>query len=505
MTDLDAKELTSHVESQPDSKRLPLTLKLAFGIGASAEVFYLGMFNTFIGIFYNQALGLSNSLVGLAIMLSLVVDAISDPVVGIVSDRWRSKLGRRHPFLFFAPIPLAISIYLIFNPPDALLGEIGSGGAKHPMLLFGWLVSLTVLSRLSITLYIIPHLALGAELTRDHNERSVLFSYNSVFGYAIGAMFAYLAWGYFLAGTAVNANGDIVPSHLDAGSYSPLVLTACGVAVVTIWLSAIGTLQAAKKLSQPILDQSRIGILTFGRQMISLLRLKNYRVLVLGVFFFMLASGLYETFNTFVQTFFWELMPEDLKWFGLVSIPGAIMGALFAPLLMRRFDRKPVLIGNLIALVVFVQLPVDLRILDLMPDNKSSFLLPLLLVNVGCFSFTVALGSVAILSMLGDTIDENELNTGGRDEGLFYSARTFIGKAASSMGYVVAGFTLDFFVRLPFGAVPGEVSGDVIFRLGIAAGPMMGIAAIISILFYSRYDLSRERHNQILKELGNRN
>lgn len=484
--------------------KLPILTKLAFGIGSVGEVFFGGMFNTFIGIFYNQAIGLSNSLVGLAIMIALIADAISDPVVGVVSDRWRSRFGRRHPFLFFAPVPLAISIFLIFNPPASLTGASGMAENVNQMGLFIWLTCLTITSRLSITLYVIPHLALGGELTRDYNERSSLFSLNSIFAFAIGALFAFVAWGYFLAGTTVNINGETIPRHLDPDAYLPLVLTSCGVVLSTIWLSAIGTLRAATELHLPASDSPRFTLIVFYQQMVSLLKIRNYLFLIFGLFFFAIASGLYETFNVFVKTYFWELRPDDLKWFGLASAPAAVIGAVSAPRLMRIFGRKAVIIGDLCALALFVQLPVDLRLLGLLPANGSESLFTLLLVNAACFTFTIALGSVTILSMLSDTIDENELVTGLRQEGLFFAARNFVGKAASSLGHLFAGLMLDLFVRLPFNAVPGEVPADVITRLGIAAGPVMGVFAIISILFYLDYNLSRERHEAICKELDAR-
>ena len=81
------------------------------------------MFNTFITIFYNQVIGLSNTLIGVAVMLAIIGDAITDPVVGIISDRWHSRHGRRHPFLFVAPVPLAITLYLIFIPPASISGN----------------------------------------------------------------------------------------------------------------------------------------------------------------------------------------------------------------------------------------------------------------------------------------------------------------------------------------------------------------------------------------------
>ena len=179
------------------AEKLPVRTKLAYGVGAVGEQVFFGMFNTFITIYYNQALGLSNSLIGVAIMIALLGDAISDPAVGMISDRWRSKLGRRHPFLFAAPIPVAIAVYSVFLPPDFLLGAGGEDGPSQ-LGLFAWLCVWTILARLFLTLYTIPHFALGGELTKNADERSRLFSINSVFGYMTGALFAFTAWGFFL-------------------------------------------------------------------------------------------------------------------------------------------------------------------------------------------------------------------------------------------------------------------------------------------------------------------
>ena len=132
------------------STRLSFGTKFAFGSGAMAEAIYMGLFNTFITIFYNQVIGLSNTLIGIAVMLALVGDALTDPVVGIISDRWRGKYGRRHPFMFVAPVPLALTVYCIFNPPQGFV----EGG--HQLGLFIWLALTTILSRAFLTLYQCP-------------------------------------------------------------------------------------------------------------------------------------------------------------------------------------------------------------------------------------------------------------------------------------------------------------------------------------------------------------
>ena len=121
--------------------------------------------------YFNQVLGLSGTLAGTAIFIALVFDAVSDPVAGSLSDRFRSRWGRRHPFMYASAAPLAVTFYLLFNPPSGL-GQAG---------LFCWLLCFAVLVRASMTLYHVPHLALGAELTDDYSERTTVVAYRSLF------------------------------------------------------------------------------------------------------------------------------------------------------------------------------------------------------------------------------------------------------------------------------------------------------------------------------------
>ena len=180
-------------------------------------------------------------------------------------------------------------------------------------------------------------------------------------------------------------------------------------------------------------------------------------------------------------------------------------GALLSPIFMRRFDRKPVMLAALAGTTLFAQLVVNLRLLGWMPENQDPLLLPYLLANAAGFTFTLGVGTVAMMSMIGDIIDVNELSTGKREEGLYYSARAFFAKASYSFGHFFAGVMLDLFVRLPFDAVPGQLADGVLIRLGITAGPIMGLAAIISLLIYSRYNLNQAKHREVRLALAEKN
>jgi len=481
------------------NKKLSFPTILAFGTGAIGEAVYLGLFNAFITIYYNQIIGLSNALIGTAIMLALIGDAITDPLVGVVSDRWKSRHGRRHPFLFVAPVPMAITLYLIFNPPEFFLS--GPDGPSQ-LALFAWLATFTILSRALNTLYSIPHTALGGELSKDQHQRSKIFSANTAMGAASGTIFAFILWSYFFAGERIRASdGQLVPGHLDAAAYGPVLLFGCSIIIVAIWASATGTYNQVPLLSQADGNETRLTLRDLFNEILSTLKNSNYAYLLVGYFFIMITSGIYDTMHVFINTYYWELIPDQIRWFGLIAAPMGITGALSAPMLMRKFDRKPVLLGAIAGVTVFAQLVINLRLLGLLPENHDPALMPILLANAGGFALSLGISSVAIFSMLGDIIDENELETGRRQEGLFYSARSFFAKASNSFGHFIAGITLDAFVHLPFNAVPGQLEEGILTRMGIIAGPIMGIAAVISAFFYYRYNLTKERHLQVIQLL----
>jgi len=482
------------------SGRLTLGTKIAFGSGAMAEAVYMGLFNTFITIFYNQVIGLSNTLIGVAIMLALVGDALTDPVVGIISDRWRGKYGRRHPFMFVAPVPLALMVYCIFNPPEGLVES------SHQLGLFVWLALTTILSRAFLTLYHIPHLALGGELSKDQFQRSQLFSANTMIGAASGALVAISTWGYFFAGERVRAtDGQLVPGHLDPAAYGPMVICACAAIIIAIWGCALLTLKHVERLTEAPDTSERFTLVMLFREILGTFRNRNYLILMVGYFFFMITSGIYDTLNVFINTYFWELAPEEIKYFGFIALPMIILGALASPVLQKKFDRKPVIVTALIFMTIFAQLVIDLRLLGLLPANHDEDLLPILIANAGAFAFTIGVGGVAIMGMIGDLIDENELTTGLRQDGLFFSARAFFAKASYSVGHLFAGLALDLYVRLPFEAVPGQLEEAILTRMGIVAGPAMAFSAVIAVFVYSRYDLTAARHREIVVALNKRN
>ena len=111
---------------------LRLRSKLGFGLGAMPEAAAQIAFNTWSFLFYNSVLGLSGTLCGLAATCAIVLEAVADPTIGAISDRFRSRLGRRHPFMYAAPLPFVLAMYCLYSPPASL----------HGFSLFAWLTVL---------------------------------------------------------------------------------------------------------------------------------------------------------------------------------------------------------------------------------------------------------------------------------------------------------------------------------------------------------------------------
>ena len=177
----------------------------------------------FVLFYYNQVLGLPGTLAGAALFIALLVDGFTDPLIGTWSDHCRSKLGRRHPFMFAAALPVGLTFIGLFAPPSGL-GEVG---------LFLWLTAFAVLTRFALTLYNVPHLALGTEITEDPEERTRLILLRQLFSY-LGTTFAIVVgFGWFFS--------DARGGRLLAENYPTFAIALGTTMTVAILVAAVGT------------------------------------------------------------------------------------------------------------------------------------------------------------------------------------------------------------------------------------------------------------------------
>jgi Na+/melibiose symporter-like transporter len=479
-------------QSSGSSGAVALRTKVYFGIGAGGETASMWIFNALGLIFYQQILGLPAGLAGTALALAIFADAITDPLIGAVSDRFRSRFGRRHPFLFTAPIPLAICVFLIFHPPQFVV--------ESHALLFSWLCVFTILQRTFQTFYVVPHLAMGAELSTDYLERTRVMAFNNLFGLYGNMIMQVLAWFVVFGFIFADQGGQLYRP-----AYTWVALSACAIILISIFACALGTRDQIEHLKRnENIPSGKTSLRAFYGDIWSVLQNRNYLYLLLGLFFLSLTAGTHETLSIYMGTFYWELTPYQIGFLVIYSIIGAHAGFFFSARLHDRFDKRWTIFVSAIGLSVFWSMAVNLSLLGLAPE-RGSWSLVVFIIAMGSFSsFFGTVLNISVMSALADIADEHELNTGMRLEGIFYSARAFFAKAMNAIGHIVAGFALQYYVMMPPQSVPTEVPEDILFRLGIVDGPFAMIGGIIAAFVYLGYRIDKSALGNIQTKLSER-
>ena len=459
--------------------------KLAFGIGASGEAATNWIFNVLTFFFYNQILGLSGLLAGNAVFIAILFDAVTDPLMGSISDRFHSRWGRRHPFMFAAPAPIVFCLYMIFFPPADLEG----------WTLFAWYTFFTVIMRTSLTLFAVPHLALGAELSDDYQERSKVMSYNNIFTYVGWLLMHTFVWFVVFP--------EFQDGQRNQAAYTPIVIYCTTLVALCIFVSAWFTRDQIPNLKAPPDDGQSFGIRRLGLDMWDAIQNRNYLYLLLGLFFLSMMIGTHETLAIYIQTFFWELTPVQIGWLIMSNVVGYTIGFAIAEPLHRRFDKRATIVASAIVLSVFWSSAVSLRLLGFAPDNTTWTLVIFIIALGSVSSAGGSIINISVMSALADVADEHDLKSGRRQEGIYYSARTFFAKASNGVGHVVAGYALDY-IEFPTNAVPGEIAEETIFALGIIDGPFAMVWGLVAAILYGRYAITRQYHAEIQQKLAER-
>ena len=471
--------------------KLRFDVKLAFGVGQLGEGLKNGAFGIFLLFYYNQVLGMPGTLAGLAVGTAVVVDAFTDPLAGSLSDHWRSRLGRRHPFMYASILPLAVSFFFLFNPM-----------VSGDWALFAWLVVFANATRTSISLYYVPHNALGAEMTEDFDERTALVGYRTFFSHLGHLLAVIVGMGVFFSATPEFENGQ-----LNAAAYPPYAATlAVAMAAVILW-SAWGTRSVIPHLPT-VTERVSFHALAVIRRVFSdiatAMRCGSFRWLFSGILIVFVMVGVDGALNIYIYTYFWELTRTEIILVVAGYPIGVMFGAMFSARIFARWGKRAGIMFGAGSWAFWQILPVALRLLGWFPENADALLLPLLVAIRVIQGASTVQANVALGSMVADTADEHELDTGRRQEGVFFAASSFSQKAASGMGNIVAGFALDL-IDWPRGThirTAADVPADTLVDLGLVYGPYVAGFAVVSLWCFTHYQLSRERHAEILAELA---
>lgn len=467
--------------------RAGLGTKLVYGLGSVAFGIKDFGFATFLLIFYSQVLGLPATLVSLAIMAALIADAVFDPIIGQISDNWHSRLGRRHPFMYGAAVPIAVVYFLLWNPPH-----------WHGAALFAYLAVAVIIVRLVIACYEIPSAALAPELSTDYDERTSLMGFRFLFGSVGGGLTVAVAFTFFMVATKAQPTGI-----LNRDGYFAYSVMAALVMMTSIALSAWGTHNRIPYLRQ-LAVAKRPSLGQLAHEMYQSLSNPALLTLTLGALFGGVAGGLSTTLNTYFGTYFWRFTPQQLSVIGLAGLVAAILSVPLASFASRRFGKRAGYVATALASLVVNNIVIILKLLHRLPPDGSTALLGIFFVSLAVgLAFAIA-SLILVTSMITDIVEDNEIRTGRRAEGLLSAALSFVSKASGGFGILIAGVMIDL-VHFPRQASPATidtVAPHAVRNLVLVYMPVQLLLYFIAIVLISRYRIDRATHEQNLQRLA---
>ena len=444
------------------SNRLSRATKLIYGSGDTGFSLTTTLIGAYLAIFLTDVVGLAPGIAAAAILVGRTWDWVNDPLIGYISDRTRTRWGRRRPFLLFGALPFALAFTLMWwRPPLA--------GA---LALAAYYALAYLLFDTAATLVYMPYFALTPELTSDYDERTSLTSYRMFYS-ILASLIAFTVPLLLI--------GSFRPENASRVFYTGLLFGV--VSALPLFLVFIGT---RERKEYSILPPPR---------------LRNAVKSVIGNRPFLLGMGIY-VFTWFTVDLMQAVLLYFLKYcVRRESQSDLILGTIFVAAiaalpfwnwLARRWNKRATYIAG-----ISFWMAVQLVIITLGPSS------PLALLTVLSVLAGIGVGAAHILpwSILPDAIEWDEWKTGERHEGTYYSVVTLAQKAASSLALPLLLLVLQLAHYAP--NLPVQTASTLL-GIRLVTGPIPAVMLGAGILCAAFYPLDRLLFSRISKELEER-
>jgi glycoside/pentoside/hexuronide:cation symporter, GPH family len=459
---------TSHPAPPP---KLSFLTKLSFGIGDFGTAISANVLIWFQLVFFTNVAGLSPGLAGSIRMFASIWDAINDPVVGMMSDRTRTRWGRRYPWMFIGAIPLGIFFFLSWVVP-----HFSDNPAAQQSGLFWFYLLVSVLFNTGYTAVNLPYTALTPELTQDYNDRTSLNQYR--FFFSLGGAILSLFIALFIFSTVEDP----------AQQYLTIAAVCTVFCIIAPYLCILGTRKRLALVHQNDDSQDLTPPLNYQQQIKIALSNRPF-LIVVGIYLF---SWLAVQNTASIVPYYvadWMKLPSADAPKVALAVQGTAL--LMLPVWNAVCQKVGKKVTYFMGTIIWILAGTGLFFVQ--PGQLSMMYALAILVGFG-----VSTAYLIPWSMLPDVIELDELQTGQRREGVFYGFITFLQKIGLAIGQLITSYTLEL---SGFQAGATTQKPAVLDAVRFLIGPLPAIALLFGLFLAYLYPITKEVHAEILLKL----
>ncbi|EAW42983.1 MFS transporter [Nodularia spumigena CS-584] len=462
----------------PENQKLDLKTKLAYGAGDLGPAITGNISIFFLLVFFTNVAGIPAGLAGSVLMIGKVWDAINDPIIGVLSDRTKSRRwGRRLPWMLYGAIPFGIIFFLQWIVP-----RFGADQSSNIWPLFWYYVVIGLLSQVFYTVVSLPYAAMTPELTQNYDERTTLNSFRFAFSIG-GSIFSLIL-------------AQIIFSKISDREQQYLLLAAvCAIiSVLALYVCIFGVRDRVLAFEAKRTQGEQPASIPFFEQLKIVFSNRPY-LFVIGIYLFSwLGVQVTATTIPYFVVNYMRLNDSDVPSV-MIAVQGTALLMLFVwSALSKKIGKKIVYFLGMSLWIIAAG-----GLFFLQPGQIG--LMYLMAIMAG---FGVSTAYLVPWSLIPDVIDLDEVQTGQRREGIFYGFMVLLQKLGLALGIFLVGNALQ---SAGFqAAIPGQTTlpiqpDSALLAIRIAVGPLPTIFLICGLFLTYFYPITREMHAEIMMKL----
>ena len=450
-------------------KKVPFGTTIAYGMpGLGAGYMYLLM-SLYVMKFSTDVLLIAPAVMGVIFSISRIWDAVSDPIAGYLSDRTTFKFGRRRTWMLLSFIPISFGFLAVFSPPESMQGQS----------LDLWMMVAILSFYSAITLFNVPHMALGAELSEDYHERTRLFGVRHI-GFTLGSILSLVSMSLLIS-EENSPTGDVREL---AGNLAFLAVAAMSLMIFF----------SVSRLKENPEFQNRVNKNPF-KAFRDVWVNPHAKILIIVLFIENLGGAVIGVLTLYVT----QYIVEAPAWAPLIIFAYMLPSALSVPLwipLSKRFGKIRLWVFSLALTGISFGGIFIIPFLDSVTER-------LIVMFIGATLGGMAAGCGGAIgpSVKGDVIDYDEYLTGERKEGSYFAALNFVFKSATGIMLLVTGFVLQFSGFIPNQPQTMEVKIALISLYGLVPLVFYSLGAY---LLHKKFTFGEKEHAAIKQQIKER-